>query len=73
MSKGLDIKIEGVTACHHFDMISVHCSDKRGDLDWSLLLKGGDQVVTKQVWGHIYKVVFSYCSYNKILEAECIK
>lgn len=73
MSKGMDIKIKGVTVGHHFDMIRIHCADKTGDLDWYLLLKGGNQVVTERVWGHTYKVVFSYCSYDDILVAECIR
>lgn len=67
--KGLDIR--GLTRGHHFDMISKHCSDERGGIDWDLLLEGHQQVVTRKVWGATYKVVFSYCPYEKALIAEC--
>jgi len=72
MGKGLDIKILGITVGHHFNMISEHVKDK-GNLDWSLLVNNGTQTVTRQVWGHTYEVVFSYCPYDEILIAECVR
>ena len=68
--KGLDINIRGLTRGYHFDMISKHCKDG-GNIDWDLLSSGGQQIITRKVWGATHKVVLSYCSYEKVLIAEC--
>jgi len=72
MNKGLDITIKGVTAGHHFNMIKEHIRDG-GNIDWKHLLDGGEQIVTRSVWGHTYKILFRYCPYDEILIAECVK
>jgi len=53
-------------------MISEHTKDK-GNLDWNLLVNSGTQIVTREVWGHTYEIVFSYCPYEEILIAECVR
>lgn len=68
--KGLDINIKNLTNSNHFDMLSQHCKEG-GDLDWTHLLNGGSQVITRKVWGATYKVTLTFCQKEKVLIAEC--
>lgn len=67
---GMNIKILNCTNGIHFDIVSLHAK-KGGDLDWELLLKGGNQRAWRNISGVEVGVKFYYNHYDKILVADC--